>query len=89
MVFLIILACRSFWHENCIKNRGDGTKSEAWIHGEKMGEITDKSKGKIKQAVGDLIGNKKLKREGERDELKGEVKGALKDVKRAIKRAGK
>ena len=38
---------------------------------ETMGEMIDKSKGKIKQAVGDLTGNKKLKREGERDELKG------------------
>ena len=39
-----------------------------------MGEIIDKTKGKIRQAVGDLTGNKKLKREGERDERKGESK---------------
>ena len=50
-----------------------------------MGEIIDRSKGKVKQAVGDLTGNKKLKREGERDELKGRVKGMVKDVKRAVK----
>jgi uncharacterized protein YjbJ (UPF0337 family) len=56
---------------------------------EKMGEMIDKSKGKIKQAVGDLTGNKKLKREGEMDELTGRAKGAVKDVKRAIKRAVK
>jgi uncharacterized protein YjbJ (UPF0337 family) len=56
---------------------------------EKMGEIIDKSKGKIKQAVGDLTGNKKLKREGEMEELTGRAKGAVKDVKRAIKRAVK
>jgi uncharacterized protein YjbJ (UPF0337 family) len=31
-----------------------------------IGEIIDKTKGKIKQAVGDLTGNKRLKREGER-----------------------
>ena len=31
-----------------------------------MGEIIDKAKGRIKQAVGDLTGNKRLKREGER-----------------------
>jgi uncharacterized protein YjbJ (UPF0337 family) len=54
-----------------------------------MGEISDKSKGRIKQAVGDLTGNAKLKREGERDELRGEIKGAVKDVKRAIKKAVK
>jgi len=56
---------------------------------QKMGEFIDKSKGKIKQAAGDLTGNKKLKREGERDELKGRVKGVVKDVKRSVKRAVK
>jgi len=30
-----------------------------------MGEIIDKTKGRIKQAVDDLTGNKRLKREGE------------------------
>lgn len=54
-----------------------------------MGEIIDKSKGKIKQAVGDLTGNKKLEREGEEDELKGRVKGVVKDVKRAVEGAVK
>ncbi len=46
-----------------------------------MGEIIDKTKGKIKQAVGELTGNKKLVREGERDELKGKLEGAVEDVK--------
>jgi uncharacterized protein YjbJ (UPF0337 family) len=46
-----------------------------------MGEIADKTKGKIKQAVGDLIGNKRLNREGRRQ---GQVERALKDVKRAV-----
>ena len=50
-----------------------------------MGELVDKTKGKIKQAVGDLTGNKGLKREGERDELKGQIKGAVEDVKDAAK----
>jgi uncharacterized protein YjbJ (UPF0337 family) len=61
-----------------------------------MGEIIDKTKGKIEQAVGDLTGNKELKRRGEDDELKGKVegvvanvKGAVKDVKHAIKHSGK
>ena len=54
-----------------------------------MGEWADKSTGKIKQAVGDLTGNKKLKREGRRDEIKGRAKGAVKDLKRGIKRAVK
>jgi len=39
-----------------------------------MGELIDKAKGKIKHALGDLTGNKRLKREGERDERKAESK---------------
>ena len=39
-----------------------------------MGEIIDKTKGKIRQAVGDLTGKKGLKREGERNERKVESK---------------
>ena len=48
-----------------------------------MGEHTDKTKGKIKQAVGGLTGDKKLVHEGKRDEFKGRVKGAVNDVKDA------
>jgi uncharacterized protein YjbJ (UPF0337 family) len=54
-----------------------------------MGEIIDKTKGRIKQAVGDLTDNKELKREGKADELKGKLEGAVKDVKHAIKDAVK
>ena len=39
-----------------------------------MGEIIDKTKGKNKQAVDDLTGNKRLKREGERGERKAKSK---------------
>ena len=39
-----------------------------------MGEIIDKTKGKIKQAAGDLTGKTRLKREGERDERKARSK---------------
>jgi uncharacterized protein YjbJ (UPF0337 family) len=46
-----------------------------------MGELIDKTKGKIKQAVGDLTGDKGLRQEGKRDELKGKVEGAVADVK--------
>ena len=38
------------------------------------GEIKGKTKGKIKQAVRDLTGKKRLKREGERDERKARSK---------------
>lgn len=54
-----------------------------------MGEILDKTKGRIKQAVGSLTGDEDLKREGQTDELKGAVKGAVADVKQAIKKATK
>ena len=39
-----------------------------------MGAIIDKTKAEIRQAVGDLTGNKRLKREGKRDERKAESK---------------
>jgi uncharacterized protein YjbJ (UPF0337 family) len=54
-----------------------------------MGEIIDKVKGKIKQAAGTAIGDKKLVREGKVDEAAGKVKGAVEDVKHALKVAVK
>jgi uncharacterized protein YjbJ (UPF0337 family) len=39
-----------------------------------MGEIIDKTKDKIKQAVGDLTGDKRLKRLGKRDERNAKSK---------------
>ena len=50
-----------------------------------MGELIEKTKGRIKQAVGNLTGNKKLAREGKRDERKGQFDGAIEDVKDAVK----
>lgn len=50
-----------------------------------MGEIKNKTKGRVKQAVGALTGNKKLQREGESDELKGKVQGVIRKVKEAVK----
>jgi uncharacterized protein YjbJ (UPF0337 family) len=54
-----------------------------------MGELIDKTKGKIKQATGILAGDKKLESEGRADEAKGKVKGAVEDVKRTVKQAMK
>jgi uncharacterized protein YjbJ (UPF0337 family) len=61
-----------------------------------MGELIDKTKGKIKRVVGEAVGNKKLEREGKADEVEGKAKAALadvkdaaKDAKRAIKKAVK
>lgn len=50
-----------------------------------MGEHTDKTKGKIKQGVGAVTGNDKMKRDGKRDEAKGHIQGATKEVKAAVK----
>jgi uncharacterized protein YjbJ (UPF0337 family) len=52
-----------------------------------MGEIVDKTKGRIKQAAGVLAGDKKLEREGKMDSAKGKAKGAVEDVKHAVKDA--
>lgn len=49
--------------------------------GDQMGELIDKAKGKVKQAAGDLTGNKELKQEGERDEFKGKLEGVVRDLK--------
>ena len=54
-----------------------------------MGEFINKSKGRIKQAVGDLADDKKLKSEGQSDENKGKVQGVIKDAKHAIRDAVK
>jgi uncharacterized protein YjbJ (UPF0337 family) len=40
----------------------------------------DKAKGKAKEALGNLTGNDKLKREGKADQAKGTVKGAVNKV---------
>ncbi len=50
-----------------------------------MAEIVNKLKGRVKQAVGSLIGDEALKREGRADERKGKAEGAVKDVKHGVK----
>jgi|SRR5450755_3002907 len=52
-----------------------------------MGEFTDKTKGMIKEVIGDVTDNKGLKREGERDQFKGQAERTVKDVKNAVKDA--
>lgn len=44
----------------------------------------DQVKGKIKQAVGDLTGDKGLKREGKADEKAGDLKRVVEDAKDKI-----
>ena len=48
---------------------------------------TDQVKGRIKEAAGDLTGDKDLKREGKTDRAEGALKGKLDDAKDAVDRA--
>ena len=56
-----------------------------------MGSKSDKIKGRVKEAVGALTDNDRLKREGQRDQAVGEVKeaaeSATEQVKDKVKRA--
>ena len=62
-----------------------------WNKNERDGK-TDQAKGKVKQAVGDLTGNDKLKAEGKVDEIVGDARtavgGAQKKVGAAIASVG-
>lgn len=40
----------------------------------------DEAKGRVKEAAGDLTGNRELKDEGKVDRASGKVKGAVGDV---------
>jgi uncharacterized protein YjbJ (UPF0337 family) len=44
---------------------------------ELMAGKTDKAKGRVKKAVGDLTDDKDLRRRGQADEMAGEVKDTL------------
>jgi uncharacterized protein YjbJ (UPF0337 family) len=63
-----------------------------WNKNERDGHV-DQAKGKVKQAVGNLAGNDKLKTEGKVDETAGKAKtavgGAQKKVGGAIESLGK
>ncbi|HYJ61260.1 MAG TPA: CsbD family protein [Actinomycetota bacterium] len=49
-----------------------------------MGEKTDDAKGRMKEAVGDLTDDERLKREGKMDRASGAVKGAADDAKQKV-----
>lgn len=49
-----------------------------------MGEKMDKTKGHVKESVGDLTDNERLEREGKLDQVSGDVKGAAEDAKDKI-----
>ena len=43
-------------------------------------ENTDEAKGRVKEAAGDLSGDKDLQREGRVDQASGKAKGAIDDA---------
>jgi uncharacterized protein YjbJ (UPF0337 family) len=51
-----------------------------------MGSTTDKIKGRIKEAVGVITDNDRLKREGQTDQVVGEVKEVAEKVKGKVAR---
>ena len=51
-----------------------------------MGSTTDKIKGRVKEAVGVLTDNDRLKREGQTDQVVGEVKEAAEKAKDKVAR---
>jgi uncharacterized protein YjbJ (UPF0337 family) len=63
-----------------------------WIKIERNGNV-DQAEGKIKQAVGTLTGNDKLKAEGQVDETVGKVEAAVGRTRRktaeSVTRVGK
>jgi uncharacterized protein YjbJ (UPF0337 family) len=51
------------------------------VEGKFMSGDSDKTKGKIKEAAGDLTDDDEMKREGKADQASGKVKNAVDDVK--------
>ena len=56
-----------------------------WNKNERDGKI-DQAKGKVKQAVGDVTGNDKLKTEGKVDETVGKAKTAVGGAQQKVDR---
>jgi uncharacterized protein YjbJ (UPF0337 family) len=54
-----------------------------WNKNELDGKV-DQAKGKVKQAVGDVTGNDKLKADGKVDETVGDVKTAVGEVQEKV-----
>jgi uncharacterized protein YjbJ (UPF0337 family) len=52
-----------------------------WNKDEREGKI-DQARGKMKQAVGDLTNDDRLKAEGQKDEISGDVQEALGQIRR-------
>lgn len=51
-----------------------------------MGEKVDKAKGKVKETVGEMTDDDRLRREGQLDRAGGTVKGVARDTKEKVDR---
>ena len=49
-----------------------------------MGSTADKTKGRVKEAAGDLTGDRSLERDGKVDRASGEGKGGVDKAKAAV-----
>lgn len=49
-----------------------------------MGSTADKAKGRVKEAAGDLTGDRSLERDGKVDRASGEVKEVVDKAKAAV-----
>jgi uncharacterized protein YjbJ (UPF0337 family) len=50
-----------------------------------MGEKMDETKGRVKEAAGDLTDNDRLKREGKADQAGATIKGKVEDAVDTVK----
>lgn len=49
--------------------------------------VAEQAKGRIKEAAGDLTGNRQLQQEGRADQVGGNVRKGVGDAKEQVKRA--
>jgi uncharacterized protein YjbJ (UPF0337 family) len=61
------------------------TATTGYARSTAMGRTIDKSKGRLKEAVGVITDNDRLKREGQTDQVMGEVKDKAERVVEKVK----
>ena len=62
---------------------GNELEHVMWNKNERDGKV-DQAKGRVKQAVGDLTGNDKLKAQGNLDEAVGKAKTAVGEAQKTV-----
>jgi uncharacterized protein YjbJ (UPF0337 family) len=67
---------------SALERLGPGKTLNTTQKGTTMNINADQAKGRVKQAVGDLTGDERLKGEGEADEAAGKAKKVIHDVEK-------